>query len=410
MAKPAREMSERLQAVTLPELLNRRFDSPGLKTFAAAIIFIFLVPYSASVFMGLSYVIEEVFLIDYNLILLMMALITAALLMMGGFKAVAITDFILGLVMLFGIVLFVWCVFNNPAVGGFSQAAERLAAIDPQLAMIFPSEGTRALSLASLILLTSMGTWGLPQMIQKFFAIKEVGKIKAATWISTLFALIIGCGAYGAGSVVHLFFKELPVDPITGKATVDLLMPKLIASAVPEFLGILIVLLILSASISTLSSLVLVSSSSLTMDLIKPRLAPNMTKAQEIFLLRLFCVVFIGLSFIIAYMKPVMILNLMALSWGTVAGVFLGPFLWGLFWMKTTRLGAWAGALGGLATSLGVALISGFNAAYVPIGGAAAMLVSLILVPTVSLITQGFTKRHLVVVFRRKLSEVMESA
>lgn len=394
MAKPAREMSERLNAMTLPEFLHRRYDSPGLKTFAALVIFIFLVPYSASVFMGLSYVIEQVFLIDYNIILLLMAFVTAILLFMGGFKAVAITDFLLGLIMLVGCGLFVWFVYRNPAVGGLSEGLKRLAAIDPQLAAVFPSEGNRALSLVSLVLLTSVGTWGLPQMVQKFFAINDVKKINMATKISTWFALIIGCGAYGAGAVVHLYFKELPIDPTTGKATADLLMPQLIATAVPEFLGILIVLLILSASISTLSSLVLVSSSSLTMDLLKPRL-PNMKKKQEITLLRMFCVLFIGLSFIIAYMKPALILNLMALSWGTVAGVFLGPFLWGLFWQGTTQKGAWAGAIGGLTVSLGVALISGFNAAYVPIGGAAAMLVSLIMVPVVSLITEGLSQQHL---------------
>lgn len=408
MARRTREMSERLRAVTLPELLNRRYDSPGLKTFAAAIIFIFLVPYSASVYMGLSYVINEVLMIDYSVVLAIMALVTAAFLIMGGYKAVALTDFVQGLIMIGGILLFVWKLFTHPAVGGFSTVLAKLSQIDPQLAMVFPSEKARILSLGSLILLTSIGPWGLPQMIQKFFAIKEVEKIKAATWISTLFALIIGCGAYGSGSVVRLFFKELPVDPATGKATVDLLMPKLIATAVPEFLGMLILLLILSASISTLSSLVLVSSSTLVMDLVKPKLAPKISKANEILLLRSLCLAFIFLSLLIALKKPAVILNLMALSWGTVAGVFLGPFLWGLFWTKTTRLGAWAGALGGLATSLGVALFSGFNAALVPIGGAAAMLVSLIVVPAVSLVTQGFTEKHLDVVFGQVLAKEAE--
>jgi len=408
MARRAREMSERLGAMTLPEFLSRRYDSVSLKIFAALVIFIFLVPYSASVFMGLSYVIEQVFLIDYNIILLLMTVVTAALLFMGGYKAVAITDFLLGLVMLAGCGLFIWFVYSNPAVGGFAEGIRRLSAIDPELAMPVPTDKSKLTSLVSLVLLTSMGTWGLPQMIHKFFAINEVKRIKAATWISSWFALIIGCCAYGAGAVVHLYFKELPVDPVTGKASVDLLMPQLIATAVPEFLGILIVLLILSASISTLSSLVLASSSSVTIDMLKT-LFPEMKHRQEIVLLKVFCVLFIALSFIIAYLKPALIMNLMALSWGTVAGVFLGPFLWGLFWKGTTRKGAWAGALGGLTVSLGVAIISGFNAAYVPIGGAAAMLTSLLLVPAVSLVTEGFSKRHLVAVFRKEFNKRIET-
>jgi len=160
MAKRTREMSERLHAVTMPELLNRRFDSPGLKTFAAVIIFIFLVPYSASVYMGLSYVINEVLQIDYSIVLAIMALVTAAFLIMGGYKAVALTDFVLGLIMIGGIVLFIVRLFGNPAVGGFSQALTRLGQIDPQLAMVFPTEKTRIISLVSLILLTSIGPWG----------------------------------------------------------------------------------------------------------------------------------------------------------------------------------------------------------------------------------------------------------
>lgn len=398
LAKPTREMTEKLGVMTMPEFLQARYDSHALKIFAAVIIFIFLVPYSASVFMGLSYVFEQVFHINYDYALIAMTVITAAYLLMGGYRAVAITDFIQGIVMLFGIGVLLYYVFGNPAVGGFSQVLPKLSQISPDLAVPIPT-GQKAIALFSVVLLTSLGPWGLPQMIQKFYAIKDKEKIKAATVISTAFCFIIGIGAYGVGAVSHLYFEQLPVDPATGKATVDLLVPQILQTALPEFAAILILLLVLSASMSTLSSLVLVSSSSITIDLLKGYIKPNMGKKEELGIMRSLCLLFIALSAVLALLKPTIILTLMALSWGTVAGVFLGPYLWGLFWPGTTKMGAWGGALGGLITGLGYAWFHNFDASFVTIGGALAMLLSLAIVPVVSVFTESFSREHLQKVF-----------
>lgn len=398
LAKPTREMTEKLGVMTMPEFLQARYDSHALKIFSALIIFIFFVPYSASVFMGLSYVFEEVFQINYNFVLMMITVITAAYLLMGGYRAIALTDFIQGLVMLFGIAVLIYYVFGHPVVGGFAQVIPRLTQIGPELGSFFPV-GQKGVALFSVVLLTSLGPWGLPQMVQKFYAIKDKEKIKAATVISTVFCFVIGLGAYGAGAMSHLYFQQLPVDPATGKATVDLLVPKILETALPELAAILILLLVLSASMSTLSSLVLVSSSSITIDLLKGYLQPEMGKKEELLLMRGFCLLFIVLSAVLALLKPTIILTLMALSWGTVAGVFLGPYLWGLFWPGTTKVGAWCGALGGLLISLGFSWYHHFDAVFVPIGGALAMLLSLAIVPAVSSVTERFSQEHLQKVF-----------
>ncbi len=401
LAKPTREMTEKLGAMTMPEFLQARYDSRKLKIFAALVIFVFLVPYSASVFMGLSYVFEEVFQINYNYALLAMTIITAAYLLMGGYRAVALTDFIQGLVMLFGVGVLVYYVFGNPVVGGFSQVIPRLSNVSPDLTAVFPS-GQNGLALLSVVLLTSLGPWGLPQMIQKFYAIKDTAKVKAATIISTVFCLIIGLGAYGVGTVSHLYFTELPIDPNTGKGTVDLIVPQILQTALPEMAAVLILLLVLSASMSTLSSLVLVSSSSITIDLLKGYFSPDMGKKEELGIMRSLCLIFIALSALLALFKPAIILTLMALSWGTVAGVFLGPYIWGLFWPGTTKMGAWAGALGGLLTGLGFAWYHSFEPSFVTIGGALAMLLSLAIVPVVSLFTENYSEEHLQKVFVRR--------
>jgi SSS family solute:Na+ symporter len=389
----------------MPEFLQARYDSHALKIFAALIIFVFLVPYSASVFMGLSYVFEEVFQINYNYALLIMTTITAAYLLMGGYRAVALTDFIQGIVMLFGVGVLIYYVFGNPAVGGFLQVIPRLREVSPDLVTVFPS-GQQGLALLSVVLLTSIGPWGLPQMVQKFYAIKDTERVKAATVISTAFCLIIGLGAYGVGALSHLYFSELPVDPATGRGTVDLLVPQILQTALPELAAILILLLVLSASMSTLSSLVLVSSSSITIDLLKGYVRPHMGKKEELGVMRSLCLIFIALSAILALLKPAIILTLMALSWGTVAGVFLGPYLWGLFWPGTTKMGAWAGAVTGLLTGLGFAWYHSFEPTFVTIGGALAMLLSVAVVPAVSLFTESFSQEHLQKVFVRRTEQI----
>jgi len=395
LAKPTREMSEKLGVMTMPEFLQARYDSHALKIFSAVIIFIFLVPYSASVYMGLSYVFEEVFKLPYTYILFFMAILTAIFLLMGGYRAIALTDFIQGMVMLFGVGVLLYYVFTNPMVGGFGQVLPRLQAVGSDYASIFPS-GNKGLTLLSLIILTSLGPWGLPQMIQKFYAIKDTAKIKAATIISTVFAFVIGVGAYGVGTVVHLYYDKLPVDPATGKGTVALLIPGVIQTALPEIAAVMILLLVLSASMSTLSSLVLISSSTLTIDLLKGYLKPNMGKQEELLTMRMLCLIFIILSVMIAQLKPAVILTLMALSWGTVAGTFLGPYLWGLFWPRTTKAWAWCGAVGGLLIGLSYSLTHNMDTA---VGGALAMICSLLIVPAVSVFTEQFSAEHLEKVF-----------
>jgi len=401
LAKPTRKMTERLGAMTMPEFLQARYDSHPLKIFSAAVIFIFLVPYSASVFMGLSYVFEGVFSLPYNYILIFMAVMTAVILLMGGYRAVAITDFLQGIVMIFGVAVLIYYVFTNPQVGGFGEVIPRLRNISGDLVDMLPA-GQKGVSLLSLVLLTSLGPWGLPQMIQKFYAIKDDNQVKRATIIATAFAFIIGVGAYGVGSIGHLYFDTLPVDPATGQATVDLIIPTIVQTALPEAAAVLIILLILSASMSTLSSLVLISSSALTIDLLKGYVKPNMDKNEELLIMRGLCFLFILASVLLAMLKPAIILTLMALSWGTVAGVFLGPYIWGIFWKRTTKMGAWSGAAAGLLFSLFYAWSHNFDSGAVPVGGVLAMLISLTVVPLVSFITKQYPAEHVQKIFAEK--------
>lgn len=404
LAKKTRDMTHRLNASTMPEFFEKRYGSKALKIFSALIIFIFLVPYSASVYAGLSYLFTSILHIDYVYCMLFMAILTAVYLVLGGYMATVMTDFIQGIIMIFGVLLMIGFVVMNPEVGGLMGGITKLRQIPgdgPQLVSVFG--GSNWVTLLSLIVLTSFGSWGLPQMIHKFYAIRDEKAISKATIVSTGFAAVIGCGAYFVGSFGRLFLdNKLPM--VNGKTNFDMIMPELLQAALPDVMLSIILLLVLSASMSTLASIVLTSSSAIAIDLVEGSMFPNMKKEKTMLLMRILCLVFIVFSFIVAY-KPNAILVLMSFSWGTVAGSFIGPFLFGLYWKGTTKLGAWAGMLGGFLTSVILAIISNLNASQAPMFGMIAMIVSVVTVPVVSIITPKLSHSHVAEVFNIKVKQ-----
>lgn len=395
LAPRTREITGRLKVLTMPGFLETRYDSKAMRIVSALIVFIFMVPYSASVYMGLSYLFEQVFNIPYLLALGLMAILTTAYLVMGGYLAIALADFVQGLIMIIGVILMVYFVVNTPQVGGLAEGVQRLATIDPQL--IAPVGPPGFIALFSLVVMTSLGTWALPQMVQKFYSIKSETDIPIAMKVSTIFALIMTFGAYFTGSLSPLFFPEgLPL--LNGVVNYDLIVPQIITIALPDAVATIILLLVLSASMSTLASLVLVSSSSIAIDLLKGSLFPNIEKKELVFLMRLLCIVFVVFSLYLA-ITPTPIVSLMSISWGTLAGSFLAPYFYGLFWRGTTKAGAFAGMITGLTISVVCSFYVGVNSPHIPFISSLAILVPLVVVPVVSLVTKGYEEEHLAKIF-----------
>ncbi len=405
-ANRTRKMTKKLDAKTMPEYFEKRYDSKGMKVFASVIIFVFLVPYSAAVYKGLGSLFSTVFPgVETWVWMLIIACLTAVYLVAGGYVATAYTDLVQGIVMIVGVVCLVAAVLNHENVGGMSGLMENLGNFqslpdDPnpitgdQLTDIFGGSSFKFLCFN--IMLTSFGTWGLPQMIGKFYAIKDTSAIKRGTVISTLFCAIIGCGAYLIGSTSRLILGgQLP------EGGVDSVIPAVLMEVLGGgTLGIIllsvIMILLLSASMSTLEAVVLTSASAVAVDLI-PSVRKKETKPEtQMLLTRLLCLVFVACSFIFATQNIPIIVSLMSFSWGVVSGCFIGPYIWGLFSKKITKIGAYAGMIAGLLTiggaTLVISLTSSFSAAAAksPEMGVAAMAVSLIVVPVVS----AFTKKE----------------
>ena len=399
LAKPTRRMGERLHAGTLPGFFEKRYDSRMLKILSSLIIFVFLIPYSASVYKGIGTMFQMAFGFDYTICIIAIAMLSSMYLFAGGYKATAITDFIQGIIMLVGVVAVLFYVVR--AAGGVSAGIAALGQEGiggPGMDKLFPPVD-KATWLFSNVILTSLGVLGMPHMIHKFFAIRDESSIKRATAISALFAVVIAGGAYFAGSFGRVILSQISApDGVQTVADLvnqgvmpkDQIIPIILTNTtvvgIPDAVLGLFIVLLLSASISTLTALVLSSASVITLDLVGT-FVPNMAGKSKTLLMRSLCVVFVVLSLLINFvMGNTPIMSLMSLSWGTIAGAFLAPFIYGLLWKGTTRAGAVAGVIAGTLISLLPPLVTG-QMALAPISGAAAMLAGLVIVPLVSQFT-----------------------
>ncbi len=489
LAGRTREMTARLNAMTMPEFLRARYGSKAMQVIGALVVFLFLVPYSASVYMGLSYLFEKVLGMPYGAALIFLAVLTGVYLIMGGYFAVAISDFVRGIVEFGGVLLMVFLLAQMK--GGFAATTSALLS-NPEktspgmIGLVNLGDGAwhivvpGSFILLSLVLITSFGPWSLPQMVQKFYSIRSKADVKRAMIIASVFALFMSFGAYYSGALTHLFYPSAAdlapiIDAATHKPNLDMLMPHFITTFVPIWLVLVILLLVFSASMSSLSSLVLVSSSAISIDIYGAFVSQRMqhvvltivrvffglcsvlafefmifmllrifglqmgsvitlypiffilpyawevttqtyfagaqslltnllglcsaiyltiacyrwirltTEGMSLALMRIFCAVFVALSLWIAMSKVDVIVNLMVMSWGSLAGVFLAPYLYGLFWKRTTKAGAFAGIIAGLLCAF--TLFSVWGPPGVPLAGAITMFLPMIVVPVVSWLT-----------------------
>ena len=391
LGRRTRLLTQELDTRTMPEFFEKRYSSKSLKLFSSIIIFIFLIPYTASLYNGLSRLFGMAFNVDYKICVIVMAALTGIYVIVGGYMATAINDFIQGLIMLVGIVAVIYAVLNN--YGGLTGALDSLARInDPAVSDtpgVFASFlGPDVFNLFCVVVLTSLGTWGLPQMVGKFYAIKDEKSINTGTVISTLFAIVISGGCYFLGGFGRLFDASELHDE-AGNMIFDGIIPHML-STLPDILIGIVVVLVLSASMSTLASLVLTSSSTLTLDFLKDNVMKDMSEKKQVRTMQVMVVFFIVLSVVIAMDPPTFIAQLMGISWGALAGAFLAPFMYGLYWKGVTRAAVWASFTAGVGITV-LNLFFHFIAS--PINaGAIAMVAGLIVVPVVSVLTPKLKK------------------
>lgn len=376
-----KDMSNQLGIATMSEYFEKRYHSKFLKVFSSVVVFVFFIPYSAAVFIGLSYLFKANFNMKYVLALVFMGVFTAVYLVLGGYKSMTMVDIVFGIIMVTGAVIL--SLYTIDRGGGLSGVSASLSAIQPGLIKAVGPPGLWPLF--CLVFITSVAPWGMPQLVQKFYAIKDKQSIRTGMIASTLFALVFTSAAYFIGASTRVFLTpgKNPSAFVDGRPVFDALIPELIARVIPASLSIFILLLILSASMSTLAAVVLISGSSLTKDLYSGFINRSASEKRLTLLMRLSTGFFILLSVILAYFKPATIVAIMSLTLGAVGSVFLGPFVWGLFWKRTNKIGAISSSLLGFLTCL-VLYLTGMSP---PEASCIGMIVSLVVAPVMSLLT-----------------------
>ena len=401
LGRRTKVMTQHIGSKTMPDFFGTRFNSQGLRVAASIIAFVFLIPYTAGVYKGISTLFEMGFGISYEYCAVIMALLTAVYVILGGYKATAVNDFIQGIIMLFGIVAVIFAVLETQ--GGLTAAVIKMSSLpsdtdvleNGKFATVF---GPDPWNLLGVVILTSLGTWGLPQMVGKFYSITDEAAIKRGTIISTVFALVVAGGCYFLGGFGRLFGTP-PTLP-NGRLDFDSIVPGMLETLPDALIG-LVVLLVLSASMSTLASLVLTSSSTMTLDLIYRDKKSEEGEVKEgeivaeraeqiekrkVVVMRTLIVFFIVLSLMIALNPPTFIAQLMGISWGALAGAFLAPFMLGLYWKGVTTASVWACFVWGVGITL-INMLAGNPIS--PINcGAIAMTGGFVVVLVVSLFTK----------------------
>ena len=370
LGRRTRIMTQHIGSRTMPDFFGLRYGSRSLRVAAALIVFVFLIPYTASLFNGLAQLFSASFDLNYTWWVVIMAVLTGVYVIVGGYMGAAINNFIQGLVMLVGIVAVIAAVLHNN--GGLMEAIARLSEGSVQVGETeFKGAytsffGPQPLQLLGVVVLTSLGTWGLPQMVGKFYAIKDEGAIKKGTIVSTAFALIVAGGCYFLGGFGRLYADSIQLGANGNPTSFDAIIPAML-SGVESALGNggawligLVLILVLAASMSTLSSLAMTSASTITLDLIAPISKKERNEKSNMLIMRLLLAFSIIIAAAIAVLvvtnkevaSKLYISDLMGVSWGALSGCFLAPFLYGLYWKGVSRAAVWTS----FATGLGITM------------------------------------------------------
>ena len=401
LGRRTRVMTNHIKSATMPEFFGSRYTSTALKIAASIIVFIFLIPYTASLYNGLSRLFEMAFGIPFEYCIWAMGILTAIFVVAGGYFATTVNDFIQGSITVIGVVLIIAAALASK--GGLTQAIGELARVEGAAADgpmgaapgVFTSFlGPNPIALLGVLILTSLGTWGLPQMVARFYSIKSEKMITKGAIVSTFFAIFVAGGCYFLGSFGRIFAVPADVKAKGFDSIVPGILERLFSTN--DWMMGLIIVLVFAASISTLSSLVMSSASTLTLDFLRGNIIKKMSDRMQLIIIRVLIVVFIIISSIIAisvYRGGItFIAQLMGVSWGALAGSFLAPFLYGLYWKRTSKAAVWCSFI--FSTSimiLNVLYRSSFPAILQsPINaGAFCMLAGLIIVPLVTMITKA---------------------
>jgi SSS family solute:Na+ symporter len=334
-----RIFTQRLKTMTVPGFIGERFQSDFACIFSALIIVLFMIIYNVSILKGMGHIFEVLMNIPYVYGVLVSCIIILFYVSIGGYLAVVWTSFIQAWVM--GVGLIVLTVFALQRVGGITAVNTALASIDPGLTNTPGIWGWPGL--ISYALIVSFGVWGMPQLVVRFYSIKNLKVLKIGTVVATV-GTCMALLPYFNGAIARTLFPSLPSP--------DLAIPTLVKTTLSPFGAAIVLAGVVAAGMSTFSSVLIILSSSMVQDLIKKGIKRDIAKEKSLFWGKIGSVVIGFVSLVIALRPPALVLTLTAFAWAVIASTTLWPILFGIYWRGATKWGCVASMVGGCVTAL----------------------------------------------------------
>jgi len=345
IAEKLRKRSLEIQAITLPDYIETYFDDKShlLRLISVVIIFFCMIAYISAQFTAIGKTFDAVFGVPHFLSITVGGIIVLGYTMMGGVRAVAWTDFIQGLIMIFSLMVLSMVAMQN--LGGASEMLIEIENISPQTLQWMGGKSTTAF-IGSMVGLLGIGLGypGQPHVVTRYMAAKNTQAIQNGTWIALGWGLLMYSSSILLGICGQVLFPGLE-DP-------EHLFPKAAEQLLPLFLTAIVLTGVLSAIMSTVSAQILVAASTVAHDIFCKMLKQSLSNEKILFVSRL-TILFLGLgAMLIALGENRVIFWFVLFAWSGLGASFGPLILFTLYWDKVTRQGAIAGMLTGFGITL----------------------------------------------------------
>jgi SSS family solute:Na+ symporter len=353
-----RKMGLSLKAVTLPELLGNRFNSNRLQAISGLIIAIFMIFYTTAVFLAISSLFEITFGIPYWLCVIIFTLVVGLYLVVGGLYAVMWTHAIQGFLMVVGMIILTFGIYAM--LGGVGSAHEAAASLTPDELIdmgwtAVPNGFTtltsmpEAFSPAFMLLLTlifgvGIGVLAQPQLVVRYLSAKNKKALQRAIPYGGIFVLIMTFFAFSIGPLCNVLMIN---NGLSYPGTPDKVVPLIVNELFPSWFIVLFLFAILSAAMSTASSLFHTAGASIGRDVCEKGILKKCSEKKSLLITRIATILIVIATLILSLNPPDVVAILTSFFFGLMACTFLAPYTLMLYWKKISRAGAWIGMLGG---------------------------------------------------------------
>jgi solute:Na+ symporter, SSS family len=339
LGRRIRRFTANLDVVTLPGFFAGRYGCASTRIFSALVTGLFLIIYNVSVLKGMANSFEVLMDLPYWSGVLISGVVILFYTAVGGYLAVVWTSMIQGIVMIVALTLLTFMSLQR--VGGMSTLVERLSAVDPGLVATPGVWGWAGL--ISFTLIVSLGTWGMPQLIIRFYSIKSARMLRVGTVVVTIGASV-ALLPYLSGAVARVLVPELD--------SADQAIPALTRLVLNDWGGALFLAGVVAAGMSTFAGVLIIIASSLVRDVWIQGLGRPLGPVAELRASRLMSLAVGVVSLLIALKPPALVLVLTAFSWAVIASTNLWPLLFGIYWRRTSPRATLASMVCGVSAAL----------------------------------------------------------